>query len=283
MSGPTYPRIPYIFDLYSGQVHEIDYWDTVNSQYANSPILTNIIADCNAYFDPRPNLDSFYDNIWNLNSAQGYGLDVWGRIVGVERQLKVQISFWFGFQEALPFSLPFNTDLFPDFTAPLGFQEGTNYATWATGSFVPGEYWTSSGGFQGGGAFWNGERLTNIETLPDSTYRLLIYAKARFNICNGSIPAINQILMNVFPNRGKCYVQEGYHGLAFFGFQEQHNVGTFGQDPFYSNEYISSMTMQYVFDFAITPLEYAIVALSGAIPKPAGVLATVVVNYPPVL
>ena len=72
---------------------------TVISQYANSPVLRALIDGFHAAADPSPNIDAFYDNVWNIDTATGYGLDVWGRIVGVSRVLTLPPSGDFGFTE----------------------------------------------------------------------------------------------------------------------------------------------------------------------------------------
>ena len=62
---------------------------TVQSEFANSPIILQLITSMNAYIDPTANLDMFYEQIWDVLTAEGYGLDVWGRIVGVSRNLNI--------------------------------------------------------------------------------------------------------------------------------------------------------------------------------------------------
>lgn len=74
---------------------------TVISQYANSPVLLKMVADQADYIDPSTNIDAFFLQVFNVDTATGYGLDVWGRIVGVSRILKVPGSDpFFGFDEA---------------------------------------------------------------------------------------------------------------------------------------------------------------------------------------
>ena len=68
-------------------------------------------------------------------------------------------------------------------------------------------------------------------------------AKALANICDGSIPATNQILINLF---GQGYVTDGLN-----------------------------LTMTYTFTAALTAQQLAI-ANSGVIPRPSGVAASVV-------
>jgi len=213
-----------------------DVWSTVISQYANSPILTTLISNLADYIDQTQNFDAFYDYIMNVATAQGYGLDVWGRIVGVNRILQVNVGNWFGFNEASP------------------------------GSFTFGQ-----------GSFYSGAPLTSNYSLSDEVYRTLIYAKAAANITDGSIPSINRILMTLFPNRGNAYVTEGSQSGSWFGFAESANAQGFNQAAFYSGSSVASMTMSYVFEFQLSPVELAIVQNSGVLPKPTGVQASVVI------
>lgn len=191
----------------------LDFERTILSQYANSPTLVQLITNMNGYIDPRADIDSFYNNVWNIDTAVGYGLDVWGRIVGVGRVLQISTVEYFGIEGPAGASgLPFNQ-------AP----------------------------------FYNGEALTENYALSDDAYRTLILAKALANICFASVPAINQILINLFgafgplPVAGNCYVTDG-----------------------------QNMTMTYTFGDNLDPVQTAIVYQSGVLPKPSGVNATVV-------
>jgi hypothetical protein len=66
---------------------------TVISEYANSPRLLSIIESFADAMNMSRNLDAFFDNVWNIDTAIGYGLDVWGRIVVVSRILNVPPSY----------------------------------------------------------------------------------------------------------------------------------------------------------------------------------------------
>lgn len=190
-----------------GDIEAFDLWKTIISQFANSSILMQLLQNFDSYVDQTVNMGAFFDNMWNIDTAQGYGLDVWGRIVGVVRTLEVSGSnILFGFEEALPGSEPF-----------------------------------------GQGTFYTGSGLTNNFNLSDSAFRTLIFAKALSNISDGSIKSINQLLINLFPNRGNCFVADGLN-----------------------------MTMTYTFDFALTAVELAIIGQSGVLPKPVGVSASIV-------
>lgn len=70
---------------------------TVLSQYANSPIILALIDAFAQWLDPGSRFDSFYNLMWNIDTAVGYGLDVWGRILGVNRVLQVASSKFIGF------------------------------------------------------------------------------------------------------------------------------------------------------------------------------------------
>lgn len=185
-----------------GDVQAFDVWTTVLSQYANSPILMQLILNMDSYLDQTANFDAFFDLVFNIDTAQGYGLKVWGQIVNVSNVLSVPDGeLWLGFEEAGETAQPFNQ-------AP----------------------------------FFSGQQINNNFILTDSAYRVLIFAKALANICDGSIPAINQILLNLFPGRGNCYVVDGL-----------------------------DMTMAYKFEFDLSSVELAIISQSGALPKSTGV------------
>ncbi|MGV7078505.1 DUF2612 domain-containing protein [Testudinibacter sp. P80/BLE/0925] len=63
--------------------------DTLISQYANSPIICNLIKGIDDCIDPSKDIDSFYNLIWNLDTAKGIGLDFWGKVVGIERYILI--------------------------------------------------------------------------------------------------------------------------------------------------------------------------------------------------
>lgn len=84
-----------------GTFPKFDWRQTILSQYANSDRITGLIETFFAATDQTANFDAFWDNIWNLDTAVGYGLDVWGRIVGINRVLQVANDQFFGFAEVI--------------------------------------------------------------------------------------------------------------------------------------------------------------------------------------
>jgi hypothetical protein len=184
----------------------IDVEQTIISQYANSATITQLVRNMNTYLDPRADFDTFFDCVWNVETAQGFGLDIWGRIVNISRELLIPAaSLYFGFKDALPGSYPFGDQPFYDGTPPA----------------------------------------TQTYKLADDAYRQLILVKALANISATNAPAINQLLQNMFAGRGWCYVND-----------------------------LGGMALRYTFEFDLTPYEFAIMTQSGALPRPAGVNAS---------
>lgn len=141
---------------------------TILSQYSNSSRILTLIESWNQGLDPSELIQSWFDNVWNLKTAQGYGLDVWGRIVGVDRVLKVSSGKYFGFEEA--------NDL-----TETGFDNAPFYA---------------------------GNAATSNFRLTDDAFRQLIYAKALANITDGSVLSLNKILATLFAGQGRAYVKD---------------------------------------------------------------------------
>jgi hypothetical protein len=90
---------------------------TLVSQYATSPTLIQLVRNMNGYIDPQTDFDNFYKFVWNIQTAQAWGLDILGRIVNVSRQLNIPaILDNFGFAEATD-AQPFGQA--PFYTGPL--------------------------------------------------------------------------------------------------------------------------------------------------------------------
>lgn len=144
----------------------INFEKTIISQFANSPTIVGMVEGMNEAIDPRADLQSFYDFVWNIDTAKGFGLDIWGKIVGIGRDVTIA--------DAVPY---------------FGFSEmGADASPW------------------GQGQFYSDEALTTTYTLSDTAYRRFIMAKAMANITRCTVPAINRLLTNLFAGRGACYV-----------------------------------------------------------------------------
>ena len=186
---------------------------TIISQYGNSTRLIQLITNFNQYVDQRANFDAFYNLVWNVDTAKGWGLDVWGRIVGVRRELQIDPSLvYFGFDTGVGDTAPF-----------------------------------------GSAPFYDGVPATSTYILEDDAYRVLILAKALSNISSMTASALNQLLQNLFPDRGRCYVND-----------------------------LGGMKMRYTFEFLLEPFEIAVMTSSGVLPHGAGVLVLVFQSVLPV-
>jgi hypothetical protein len=184
---------------------------TVISQYANSPTLIALVENFGQYFDPTANLNQFYYDVWDIDHAFGFGLDIWGIILGVSRIVPIPgTQDYFGFD---------NSDMPPDW---VPFGSTSNPAA--------------------GAPFYAGATDTGSYTLNDAAYRTLLLTKALANICTTTAPALNALVSNLFPGDGVCYTED-----------------------------LGGMQMKYVFDFVLTPIQFAILAYSGVLPHPAGV------------
>lgn len=143
--------------------------DTILTQYSASTKLISIIDT----FDQAVSLDDFTDEfiskVWDLTTCETFGLDIWGKIVGVSRYITAPIeSSSFGFNEA--------DDSDPDYPTPFNDSP-----------------------------FFGGIQETTNVRLGDDAYRTLIFCKAFTNISIATIPEINKFLRILFYQRGRAY------------------------------------------------------------------------------
>lgn len=143
--------------------------DAILTQYSASQKLLSIIDTFNQAVSLDDFTDEFIEKVWDLTTCQTYGLDVWGKIVGVSRYVNAPIeSASFGFGEA--------NDLSPGYPTP--FNESP---------------------------FFGGAQETTNVRLEDDAYRTLIMCKAFTNISIATIPEINRFLKMLFYQRGRAY------------------------------------------------------------------------------
>jgi hypothetical protein len=119
VSGPPYPPVkPNFIGSFQigispiGDIPAFNFWNTVISQYANSPILTTMIQNFFQCLDQTADIDNFFDTIFNIDTAVGYGLDLWGRILGVSRVLPIESFNYLGFESQAPTVEPFGSGTF---------------------------------------------------------------------------------------------------------------------------------------------------------------------------
>ncbi|ELY2767208.1 DUF2612 domain-containing protein [Cronobacter malonaticus] len=143
--------------------------ETILTQYSASTKILSIIDTFNQSVSLDDFTDEFITKVWDLTTNETFGLDMWGKIVGIGRYVTAPIdSDSFGFYEAdsgeSDYPLPFNDSPFY-----AGIQETTSVR------------------------------------LEDDAYRTLIMCKAFSNISIATIPEINKFLKMLFSGRGKAY------------------------------------------------------------------------------
>ena len=75
--------------------------DNTIKQYKNSPILTAIIEHAENNINPESDVEKLLSAVLNIYTAQGFALDIWGRIVGIDRSIPDDLTpTFFGFDGA---------------------------------------------------------------------------------------------------------------------------------------------------------------------------------------
>lgn len=146
---------------------EID--DTILSQYGASERIKKLLRGFNELIKPDADIELFYNNVFNILTAQGAGLDIWGVIIGIGRNIQVKSSA-------------------PDNTY-LGFK-GSGQDVFNSSPF----YNTSAG--------------TETVTLADNAYRELLLIKQSANISRTDAASLTSLLERLYSGRGEFYVIE---------------------------------------------------------------------------
>lgn len=72
--------------------------ETIQSQYSASPTIRALAESARIHIAPDADMELFYKQIFDIGTAQGAGLDIWGRILGMGRDVDVtDLSDFFGF------------------------------------------------------------------------------------------------------------------------------------------------------------------------------------------
>lgn len=168
----TFPGPVEIFKVFRSGDHDASLRAgpvTVQSQYAASPRILALAAQYWQLLDPTPSADLMISKMIDPTTAEGYGLDVWGRIVGIKRAL-VPVG-----GEYLAFAPPSNV------TNPDG-------NSWNNAPFNP----VNAAGYA-----------------SDAIYRVYVYVKAMLNIGNGSLADLNRYFSLLFPDSGIKIIHSG--------------------------------------------------------------------------
>lgn len=180
----------------------LDYKKTVIAQYSNSPVMLSLLDAIDKEIKVCGFFDDFYRTVWNINTAEGVGLDIWGRIVGVNRKVRTFMGVYWGFyEESLLIARPYydiagDNDKLYDINLADDKQSEQYYS--AIGMFR--DLQGKNGDKQDG----NGEDLMEDYQFDDNDFRKMILAKAYANISDYSISSINYLLMALLTDNQCC-------------------------------------------------------------------------------
>ena len=168
----TFPGPVEIFKVFRSGDHDASLRAgpvTVQSQYAASPRILALAAQYWQLLDPTPSADLMISKMIDPSTAAGYGLDVWGRIVGIKRAL-VPVG-----GDYLAFAPPAN----------VANPDGNS---WDNAPFNP----VNAAGYA-----------------SDAIFRVYVYVKAMLNIGNGSLADLNKYFSLLFPGSGIKIIHSG--------------------------------------------------------------------------
>lgn len=141
----------------------------IQSQYGDSPHIKGVIRGYYDYISPQKDIELIYDKMINIYTAEGYGLDVWGRIVAIGREY-VSIDENYKY---------------------LGFNPSPGVQNPRLDSFNNAPFYSAV----------NGKIRLN-----DNAYRTYIFIKAMINIGISTLAEINQMLHVMFPDTNICCI-----------------------------------------------------------------------------
>lgn len=152
-----------------------DIGQTIQSQYSASPHICALVRSFYKYLAPDEDIGVFYDKAFNLATAEGVGLDAWGRIVGVTREL-------------------------------VAVDEESDYWSLAQAGVV-----NPRGSNFENAPFWS--RVDGRVRLSDGAYRTYILIKAMVNIGDSSLASLNRMLAAMFPDADISLIHVGTMAL----------------------------------------------------------------------
>lgn len=151
--------MPKLEDFYTNNNFTIE--DTIQSQYGASPVMQALIKGFNDLENADPDIKLLLEKMVDPDTAEGAGLDVWGRIVALERGLT-----------------PAGDQKY------LGFKPVIDISTSLLDNF--------------NNAVFHNDVHGNIR-LSDNAYRTYIFIKALINISTSSLGDINRMIRALMP------------------------------------------------------------------------------------
>ena len=135
---------------------------TVQSQYAASSHLRALVEAFWECLNPETDIELVYNKMINPNTAVGFGLDVWGRIVAIGREYST-----------------------PDDSHPYwGYEPPQGVTNPRMRNFNNAPFY---------------KKITGKVKLTDSAYRTYIFLKAMMNIGDSSLASLNRMIKVLFP------------------------------------------------------------------------------------
>lgn len=208
---------------------------TVTKQFSNSPTLLALLDSFDQWVDPAQFAQTFLTYVMDLDTAQGFGLDILGRILGRSRYIEVT---------------PAPGDNF-------GFQANpaTGQTNWKPWSQAP---------------FYGGQAAGTVAyALQDNYYRQLLYVKAAANIAACNVPSLNTLMRAMFGTRGPCYVGYDLDFPMHIGYHFEFNPTNVERSIIESGLFPvpAGMTVEYIYKtLTYTPFGFA-GANAGANPQ----------------
>lgn len=136
---------------------------TVQSQYAASPHIRALVDSFWEAIDPGADIESIYQNMVNVDTAVGFGLDVWGRLVAIGREYVAADE----------------ENIYLGFNPPEGVPND-RIDTFGNAPFY--------------------KAINGKVRLSDNAYRTYILIKAMINIGDSTLSSINLMLKELLPN-----------------------------------------------------------------------------------
>ena len=62
------------------------------TQYSASPTITKLLSDFRDEIDTQADMATFEQNMFDIETASGIGLDIWGKIIGISRTIQLSDS-----------------------------------------------------------------------------------------------------------------------------------------------------------------------------------------------
>lgn len=156
------------------QSKDVFLWQYANAHYLNALLSGNLDFFKSATFDFFKN---WYSDVFNLDTANAFGLEVWGRILGVKRPSSVPQNYVIDNENVFRFK---------------NVNDNSWHSIWLSGNPSKFQIELSPGN----------ESVQGAIPISDSMYRRCLKARLFLLYSNYSVNDINRYLNYLFPNKG---------------------------------------------------------------------------------